>query len=693
MGSAINLVGFECGNLDEVEFVGGQSGLVQSTIKRTGNYAWKVNASGDYLRLRTYDVAGGPVSRTHVNMYTRFYMYISSVDGDVSIHRTQAATVQKLDLRLDSSRKLNLYNTNGTFVAAGTTTLELNRWYRIEAHSPDGTTTGTIKLDGSNEIVASSSFNTSDNVFSYIGPFGHTSGTFELYFDDIIVNSGDFPGPGRIVRLNPTGVYTSVDQWTLGAGSTKEGSVSETIRDDDDTYISTSTFTNTQAFEFQDLSSISYTGVPTDVKSVCAVRRPGAASVAVFTPIVYSGPDGTTQDTTVSSFTVGQLWSIRQRVWWADPADLADWTVDRVNKIKIGAQHNTAATRELRWTHTFLSVNLASSDSTSTNHTISSSIVGTANVFDIFNAANNSSRSNMLGKANLAGNIIRNRYGLSNMLGIATLNGSANVQAGGEAFLGESNMLGISTVRILGNARYTTSSNINGISVFNMRASANRVGGTNMTGRAYTTSSSNRSSSMNASILGKAILFDSANILTYPRISMVGSAFLSGRVGRIAIARTNSFGEAFLGADASIGTANLAYIDMLAKALMNIRVNRMASTSSSFVGQSTSMASARASFGGDIDMVCIADMGLSANVSSSVLAYLNSIGTATTSIIGYRDAKGVIYIIGDGNLTINTELITEVFSIIDFTRYISTTNERILYIKNDNNFTLYRTNR
>ncbi len=254
--------GFEMGDTGFAQAVG-TTQSVQTTIKRSGDFALRVNPTGTatgFVRMSAPNHALGTTnfgvpttSFANIStLYTRFYLYVATrpASGDEQIYKAEnTSNVQKFELRLSSAGQLKFYDQAAVLQATGATVLALNTWYCIEVMAATGVTAAwAVRLapdDNSTPVVEISG--TCDTTAVNYGRvhFGkavnRNSNSVDFYYDDIEYDSAQYPGQGKVIRLDPIGPGTYT-QWTTGTYADVDDTlVAVTGHDSDSTYITSST--------------------------------------------------------------------------------------------------------------------------------------------------------------------------------------------------------------------------------------------------------------------------------------------------------------------------------------------------------------------------------------------------------------------------------------------------------------------
>lgn len=168
--------------------------------------------------------------------YARAYLYVvtppSAENRIIDLRNTGGTALAYITL--DNNRQLKLYDEDGQ-VGSASSTLDSNRWYRIELKF-DGTGAGSTDIIEAKIEGISFATSSTRNLSAGVAQFGaggnlnsESETTGEWYFDDIGINrnigdtQNEYPGNGRIVHLHPNAngnqttwlnTYTNIDEVT-----------------------------------------------------------------------------------------------------------------------------------------------------------------------------------------------------------------------------------------------------------------------------------------------------------------------------------------------------------------------------------------------------------------------------------------------------------------------------------------------
>lgn len=184
---------------------------VQSTVKRTGSFALRMNPSSSACLIGFSSRPAGGTNRALFSS-VRFYVRIASLPASPSFSL----------VGFSSGRTLTL-NSNGTLnIQSNTSTLAFtadNLWHRVEFACSGSNS--EARVDGVQWVTEALGQSASTSL-----QFGQSAGTpsCDLYIDDIIADDGDFnstgfPGESSALLLIPT-AGNNANSWTDGAGGT-----------------------------------------------------------------------------------------------------------------------------------------------------------------------------------------------------------------------------------------------------------------------------------------------------------------------------------------------------------------------------------------------------------------------------------------------------------------------------------------
>lgn len=330
----INFGGFETGDSAEAAATAGTFS-VQSTIKRTGNYALRVNPASTatgYHRYGSITAAGRPSTTTSVGSTVKctFWIYAASHPSNYELLWTPVNTSGNamMAVAIGSTGLLRVYNRSLAIVATGTNAVPLTTHTRIDVLTTKGTTGAfEVRINGVAELSGTCDQNTID-IGSWI--FGryvnlNSSSNYDIYFDDWAVDTADYAGEVAVVNLVPdgngnyttwTGDYTAVDEVPHDSGTTTISVVG----------------TGSAQNESPSLISAATAGITGTVLGV----RPWiiAAGDNVNTEHLATLRSGSTDGTFTLPNVLSPTYVMLTKLFTTDPATSAAWSVAALDSIE-----------------------------------------------------------------------------------------------------------------------------------------------------------------------------------------------------------------------------------------------------------------------------------------------------------------------------------------------------------------------
>jgi len=275
--------GFELGEVIEHNgtLVGTGANSVQTGMKRTGAYAWRIQvgsvAFGNYKAM-THTLPGNPQE-----LYVRAAVYLGTSAGASTNAQMLMAFCDQATVHLSigippTDNRIRIYrggtgelgHTPGTYteLAAGSIVLNELTWYVLEVYVKVSNTVGQVivKVNGVTDATfgpgdTASSANEYTDVFK-VGANGATVGAGrDYYLDDIALNdttggeSDSWVGLGGVYFLVPTADGSSSDWTPLGGGNHWE-EVDEIPADDDTSYVYDDTAGAKDLYELANLPAL-----------------------------------------------------------------------------------------------------------------------------------------------------------------------------------------------------------------------------------------------------------------------------------------------------------------------------------------------------------------------------------------------------------------------------------------------------
>jgi hypothetical protein len=292
--SVINICGFELGaesiaNMGEGGLSAGSGGLqgtssIVTSPVRSGQYAARCNpvttATG-YFILGGINFSGLRATYNADITYVRFYFRYAtkpSSNSEIIFTLNNNLGGVKLYLRLNSASNLMVFDSTDTQVGStGATVLNPNSWYRIEVSCGNGTSGSfEVKLAendnvGRVEISGTGNVTTTNGGSCHFGKSVDKNGnTVDFYYDDISISDTNYPGPGKIVRLDP--ISDSADVWTTGTFADVNDYATQAGDDGDTTYSTSSIDADNLAPNCSSATTVGITGIINVAKAFTLVR-------------------------------------------------------------------------------------------------------------------------------------------------------------------------------------------------------------------------------------------------------------------------------------------------------------------------------------------------------------------------------------------------------------------------------------
>lgn len=336
------LSGFESGDSEENDSNAGTFSIVTSPV-RTGTYAFRANptttAVGNLI-VAGVAAAGGATAYGAATVYHRFYFRYATkpTTGDEEIFRARAGASIKFQLRINSAGNLVAYQQDLVSLSTGTTVLNANTWYRIEARvgtAVAGSGVWEVKINGTSEISGSTAdlLNSNNTRSNYGKSTNYNGNTVDFFYDDILLSNSAFPGEGQVTILYPV-VNGSSNTWTIGAGAgSNYENVDEIPSDAVTTYLlSTLIAEQQELMGMRDTGVAGITGTVSSVRSEIRIKRNGAANGSVQHRVL-SGATASNN----SNFGTTSAYTSNHRILDTDPDTSVAWTLSGIDGAEVGA--------------------------------------------------------------------------------------------------------------------------------------------------------------------------------------------------------------------------------------------------------------------------------------------------------------------------------------------------------------------
>lgn len=352
-----NICGFEtgAGGTDNEGTLAGAGATIQTSTKRTGDYALKINptttATATFLIYLRYLGTGFTDPSTGLaTIYYKFYLNIAALPSAAEpiFQAINTSAGVKFELRLNSAGKLTALDSDLASLGTGSTVLSTGTWYRIEVSVATGASAAwEILINGASELSGSTAnLTTSNNLWVYLGKGTNRNGSgYDVYYDDIAVSDSAFPGAGAVacIRPNGNGNYTA---WT-GTSTDVDDLTSQANNDADATFINSSTNTQAETVALESCSDRGISGTINCVKSIAVVRDiTNTTNIQMRTRVTSPG----TADTDTTNVDLAPSYRALAQIFPTNPSGGAAWATAGVDSLEVGVEHNQSQARELRCT-------------------------------------------------------------------------------------------------------------------------------------------------------------------------------------------------------------------------------------------------------------------------------------------------------------------------------------------------------
>jgi len=346
-----NFTGFETGDAEESASTSGTVS-VQATTVRTGVYALRTNPAttgSGFHDYRAHSTNGGVANINAATLYLRFYFrYATKAAANDEVIFDTFGAARKLEVRLNSSGNLVLYDNLLGLLATGTAVLNANTWYLIELVAGTGTTASIeVKVDGVSDISTTGDTTTTNHHRVRLGKVANRNGnSVDYFFDDVVYDDAALPDANaavQVMQADSDGAYTA---WTIGAGGAISDwdAVDELPSDGAITYLlSTLVINDATTVGLESAASAGISGTVNSVKPFITHQRDGAANGTIKLRTRSGGTDS-------DAATFNPLAGVGTHciVHNTDPTDAAAWTLSKLDALEYGGVEGETTDRS-RW--------------------------------------------------------------------------------------------------------------------------------------------------------------------------------------------------------------------------------------------------------------------------------------------------------------------------------------------------------
>jgi hypothetical protein len=346
---------------------------------RTGSYSLEVfpGTSENYMEIPLRFASSGEVHTASDFQYVsaRFYGQLAgnSLASEgiffTLCNGAPASVIDRIWLSFNSAGKILIKDGGGTLAGPSTIAWTGGSWHLLEVFA--GPTEITVRLDGTEELTATGSFQAYDSCM--FGARVAQTGGYFLFVDDFITETSvtsataiDWPGPGAIERVlqdsdvldgsflneaaSATNLYQSIDETTAPDGDT--------------TYVRSTTAQDAYRVGFETAASAGVSGIISAVKVQTRARNE-ATSPNLATRVRSTA--GTDSDTSNQNFALA--YQARQSVVFKTPPGAAagtDWATADIDALEVGAKIGSNVATAVRVTEQVVQVDFNTGTTPST---------------------------------------------------------------------------------------------------------------------------------------------------------------------------------------------------------------------------------------------------------------------------------------------------------------------------------------
>lgn len=362
--SATTEFGVNSGNI-----VTGTTPTMSTSVKRRGTCSARFNptAAESYIE---HQLTAGTVVRT----FHRLYIRIATLPAaDTNIYAIGQAGFFPCSLRLKTTGALGIRDSNLGTDLTGTTTLSLNRWYRVELDFADAASgTGTFKLYVDGTLIASQACSVINGFSRVRMGVNGVATSMDMYMDDVAINDttgsvqNSLPGPGAVVHMKPNAAGdNNLFATAVGgtAGATNNFTRVNEVPPNDSTSYNSTVATGTTTIDDFNVENSTTVGIgAADVITCVQVGARISSDVITAANLVYrlkgqaAGTVTESADVPVNNTSSAGAWGVHrgqsprpyQITSYTSPQDSAAWTAAKLDNMQIGYRSNVSQTTARR---------------------------------------------------------------------------------------------------------------------------------------------------------------------------------------------------------------------------------------------------------------------------------------------------------------------------------------------------------
>jgi hypothetical protein len=356
--------GWESGVLSAESLTTAGTVSVQSSVARGGTYALRVNPTTidvGYARLTpSHEAAGNGNFSSFLDsvVHLRFAFRVATggvpSSGDEGIISLGTGVAEPVEIRLNSSRQLVMYNSAG-LVETGSTALTLDQWYELHILVTDRAASGAyaVKINGVTELSGTMDTAAGGDALQriFVGKYKNRNGnSVDFYYDDFVadIDGSEVPSSDGLAALIPNADGVDTD-WTAGTGATWAETDERPI-DNGTTYLQSTAENDAHTVNFTSTASAGI-GAGDTIRFVAItplVARAASNSNADAKMRSGASEVNANVSTLVNSDVYGSLaGSIIRTV---DPATAVAWTIAGVDAVQGGVIDTDASGNRTRCT-------------------------------------------------------------------------------------------------------------------------------------------------------------------------------------------------------------------------------------------------------------------------------------------------------------------------------------------------------
>lgn len=349
----------------EAEAVSGTNSIVLDKVP-TGKASLRLNnsvaSSATSVRLGGKGASGAQAAVTAATVYFvgRYRATLVPSSNSEEILRVVSSTsTLKLSVRIDSARKLSIYDQSNALIATGTTILSLEERYYIGVKAGNGTSAAyELRINGITELSGTCDQAATNISRVHLGKqTNQNSNLIDYNWDDYWIDSGDWPTNGFRVDLLRVASNGATMSWTGGTGASDYSQINELVVSETE-YIKDPTSALTPVIGLFNLQTFDQAGID-PLTSIIAIQPMVWASddsVALSNSLNIGIRSNATDSLTTNRNTPAQgAAEPLSKIIATDPNTSAAWTKVGLEAALLKIAENTAlATTRVFWAGVFV---------------------------------------------------------------------------------------------------------------------------------------------------------------------------------------------------------------------------------------------------------------------------------------------------------------------------------------------------